>query len=211
MRTRIKLCGFTRAEDALEAAKLGVDAIGLVFYPPSPRNVGIEQARAIVDVMPAFVTIVALFVDAEARVVEEIIDALPEIGCLQFHGEESPKYCRQFDRPYIKAVRVRENTDFSGLCAEYQDAGGLLLDSYDPMTMGGTGQCIDWSLMPDALDMPLILAGGLDENTVGKAINRFHPYAVDASSGVESQKGIKNKEKMAAFVRAVNQGDSKTA
>ena len=208
MRTRIKFCGFTRAEDARYAARLGVDAIGLVFYPSSPRNVTIEQAVEIVESLPAFVSVVALFVDAEITQVRDVLAKVP-VDCLQFHGDEPPEICRLFGKRYIKAVRMKESTDIKLLAERYHDAGGLLLDAYHPEANGGTGQCFDWELMPSSCVLPIILAGGLDELNVGMAITQTKPYAVDVSSGIESNKGIKDNIKMAAFIKAVMQGDIK--
>ena len=207
MRTRIKFCGFTRPDDAVYAANQGVDAIGLVFYPRSPRNVTIEQAQSIVRSLPAFVTVVALFVDAEASSIREVMASV-QVDCLQFHGDEEPAFCRQFNKSFIKAIRVKDGINIQALAERYQDASALLLDAYDAAYHGGTGRRFDWSLMPDNCKLPLILAGGLDENNVSEAVKRVKPYAVDVSSGVEAQKGIKDKKKMAAFVRAVNQGDT---
>jgi phosphoribosylanthranilate isomerase len=206
MRTRIKLCGFTQPEDAVVAADLGVDAIGLVFYPQSPRHVGIEQAQAIVKAVPAFVTVVALFVDAEEAYIRHVLASVA-VDCLQFHGDEPPEFCTLFNKSYIKAIRVQTGSDIPALAKRHQDASGLLLDAYSADSKGGTGHRFDWSLVPATCRLPLILAGGLDESNVALAVTQLGPYAVDASSGVETQKGIKNKEKMAAFVRAVNQGD----
>ena len=208
MRTRIKFCGFTRTEDARYAARLGVDAIGLVFYPRSPRNVTIEKATEIVMSLPAFVSVVALFVDAEITAVRDVLAKIP-VDCLQFHGDEPPEMCRLFGKRYIKAMRMKENTDIKLLAEQYHDADGLLLDAYHPDAKGGTGKCFDWSLIPSACPLPIVLAGGLDERNVGVAITQAKPYAVDVSSGIESDKGIKDNIKMAAFVKAVTQGDNK--
>ena len=147
MRTRIKICGFTRAKEARCAAELGVDAVGLVFYPSSPRNVGIEQAREIVKSLPAFVTVVALFVDEEAVRIREVLENVP-IDLIQFHGEEAADHCRAFGKPYIKAVRMRPEIDIARLTNEYYDAAGLLLDAYHPGVKGGTGSRFDWDLIP---------------------------------------------------------------
>lgn len=209
MRTRVKICGFTRVEDAVSAAGLGVDAIGLVFYPPSPRNVNINQAIEIIDALPAFVTTVALFVDADEKTVRSILDLAP-IDCLQFHGGEPPEACRLYGKRYIKAVRVNKDTDFNKLCREYYDAGALLLDADVKSAYGGTGSRFDWSLIPGSLSLPVILAGGLDASNAQSAITGIRPYALDVSSGVEAQKGIKDKDKMTAFMNAVQSGDSIT-
>jgi phosphoribosylanthranilate isomerase len=207
MRTRVKICGFTRVEDAISATGLGVDAIGLVFYPPSPRNINIKQAVEIISALPAFVSTVALFVDADDKTVRSVVDSAP-IDCLQFHGNEPGEACRKYGKRYIKAVRVNADTDFNRLSQEYYDAGALLLDADVRSAYGGTGSQFDWSLIPKSLPLPLILAGGLDPSNAQSAITGVRPYALDVSSGVEAQKGVKDKIKMTAFMNAVQLGDS---
>ena len=202
IRTRVKYCGITRAEDAQAAADLGVDAIGLVFYPPSPRAVSIEQAREITSVLPAFVTVVALFVDPDQQAVEQVLTDLP-IDLLQFHGDESAQYCQRYDWPYIKAVRMREGVDVAAVAKEHAEARGLLLDSYQAGVAGGTGQTFDWAKVPNTCQSPIILAGGLNPENVASAIEQVRPYAVDVSGGIEAAKGIKELEKMKAFMRSV--------
>ena len=199
---RTKICGITRPEDGQEAARLGVDAIGLVFYPPSPRHVSLDQARAIVAALPPFVTVVALFVDPSVAEVEAVLHAVP-VDVLQFHGEESPDFCRQFARPYLKAVRVRPSLDLLQYAAHYAGARGLLADAFVPGMAGGTGATFDWSLHPPNLPLPLILSGGLDPSNIAAAVAAVRPAAVDISSGVESAKGIKDPALMAAFIGAV--------
>lgn len=199
---RTKICGITRPEDGQEAARLGVDAIGLVFYPPSPRHVLLDQARAIVAALPPFVTVVALFVDPSVAEVEAVLHAVP-VDVLQFHGEESPDFCRQFARPYLKAVRVRPSLDLLQYAAHYAGARGLLADAFVPGMAGGTGATFDWSLLPPNLPLPLILSGGLDPSNIAAAVAAVRPAAVDISSGVESAKGIKDPALMAAFIGAV--------
>ncbi|MEQ1528109.1 MAG: phosphoribosylanthranilate isomerase [Methylococcales bacterium] len=206
MRTRVKICGFTRAEDAVCAAQLGVDAIGLVFYPPSPRSVEIEPAREIVAVLPPFVTVVALFVDEQEARIREVL-ARVRVDMIQFHGDESPAACRLYDKPYMKAVRMQENTDVAALAGHYHGAAGLLLDAYHPGEKGGTGSRFDWALIPKQCSLPIILAGGLDEHNALTALQSVNPYALDVSSGVEAGKGIKDARKMAAFIREVNNGN----
>lgn len=201
-RMRTKICGITRPEDGQEAARLGVDAIGLVFYPPSPRHVSLDQARAIVAALPPFVTVVALFVDPSVAEVEAVLHAVP-VDVLQFHGEESPDFCRQFARPYLKAVRVRPSLDLLQYAAHYAGARGLLADAFVPGMAGGTGATFDWSLLPPNLPLPLILSGGLDPSNIAAAVAAVCPAAVDISSGVESAKGIKDPALMAAFIGAV--------
>jgi len=206
MRTRVKICGFTRVEDAVCAAQLGVDAIGLVFYPLSPRNVGIEQAVKIVNALPAFVSVVALFVDEQESRIREILDRVP-IDCLQFHGDESADACRLYRKRYMKALRMQDGIDIPRLALHYHDAAGLLLDAYHPGAKGGTGNRFNWELIPENCALPIILAGGLDESNARQAVQAVRPYALDVSSGVEAEKGVKDALKMAAFVREVNEGD----
>jgi phosphoribosylanthranilate isomerase len=202
---RIKICGITRVEDGLAAAELGADAIGLVFYQQSPRGVTVEQARAIVDAMPPFVSIVGLFVNAPMMEVEHVIQQVP-LDLLQFHGEESGGYCEQFNRPYIKALRMRPDLELSTVIKGYFSARGILLDSYVEGVPGGTGQTFAWSPVPDEVKKPIILAGGLDSGNVARAVNIVRPWAVDVSGGVEKSKGIKDPVLMAAFIAAVNGG-----
>lgn len=202
---RSKICGITRIEDALLAAEAGADAIGLVFYAKSPRAVDVRQARAIIAALPPFVTTVGLFVDASSCELGEILDAVP-LDLLQFHGDESPAFCEGFRRPYIKALRVKPGDDIAARVEAYKNAAGILLDTYVPGIPGGTGEAFDWSLVPQGLSKPIILAGGLTAENVAEAIRRVHPYAVDVSGGVEAAKGIKDAEKIRAFMRAVKLG-----
>lgn len=204
MRTRVKICGFTRREDAVIAAGLGVDAIGLVFYPPSPRNVTIEQAVAITQALPAFVSVVGLFVDAEPSFVKDVLSRV-SIDCLQFHGDEPPEACLLYGKPYIKAIRMKANTNLTELADQYADASGLLLDAYHPGIQGGTGSGFDWELIKNQGKLPIILAGGLSPDNVTLAVQQVRPYALDVSSGVEAEKGIKDAAKMAEFIKKTNQ------
>jgi phosphoribosylanthranilate isomerase len=206
MRTRVKICGFTRVEDAVYAAHQGVDAIGLVFYPPSPRNVSIEQAQKIVAALPAFTTVVGLFVNETESKICEVLNAV-RLDCLQFHGDETPNDCWLFNFPYIKAIRMQQNTDIVQLAKDYHDAAGLLLDAYHADARGGTGHSFDWDLIPKSCALPIILAGGLDTSNAKQAIQAVRPYALDVSSGVESGKGIKDSLKITAFIQQVNEGD----
>lgn len=201
-RTRVKICGITRAEDARLAARFGADAIGLVFYAPSARSVDIAQAQAIVQALPPFITVVGLFVDPEAEAVQAVLDAVP-LDLLQFHGNESPAFCGQFSRPYIKAVPMAEAVDLADYAASYDQARGLLVDSHGAGKQGGSGMTFDWSRLPRACDKPIILAGGLHPGNVAEAIRRTRPYAVDVSSGVESARGIKDPAKIEHFMRSV--------
>ena len=203
MRTRVKICGFTQAGDAVTAARLGVDAVGLVFYPPSPRYIEIDQAAEIARSLPAFVSVVALFVDEQEQRIRQVLEHV-NIDLLQFHGDESADFCRAFRKPYIKAVRMQESIDITTLEKEYHDASGLLLDAYHPDAKGGTGSRFDWDLIPAECSLPIILAGGLDAENARQAIEKTRPYALDVSSGVEAGKGIKDAAKMQAFLTEVN-------
>ncbi|MBU0809897.1 phosphoribosylanthranilate isomerase [Pseudomonas spirodelae] len=199
---RSKICGITRIEDALAAVEAGADAIGLVFYAKSPRAVTVQQARAIISALPPFVTSVGLFVDASRCELGELLDAVP-LDLLQFHGDESPADCDGYHRPYIKALRVKPGDDIAAQVELYKNASGVLLDTYVPGIPGGTGEAFDWSLVPEGLSKPIILAGGLTVANVAHAITRVRPYAVDVSGGVELTKGIKDAEKIRAFMQAV--------
>lgn len=203
MRTRVKICGITRPEDGILAAHYGADAIGLVFYAPSPRAVTIDQARAIVAQLPPFVSVVALFVNATEQEIREVLSQVP-VDLLQFHGDEDAAFCGRFGRPYIKAISMRDGVDLSGMCDIYADAAGLLLDTFHKDVRGGSGESFDWSRIPKDLKKPLILAGGLNADNVVEAIMQVRPYAVDVSSGVEQAKGIKDKDKIAALIRGVS-------
>ena len=199
---RSKICGITRIEDALAAVAAGADAIGFVFYAKSPRAVSAGQARAIIAALPPFVTTVGLFVNASACELNETLDAVP-LDLLQFHGDETAEHCEGFHRPYIKALRVKAGDDIAAACAAYKSASGILLDAYVDGVPGGTGQAFDWSLIPQDLSKPIILAGGLSAGNVRQAIDRVQPYAVDVSGGVEKSKGIKDHDKIRAFMQAV--------
>jgi len=202
---RSKICGITRIEDALVAAEAGADAIGLVFYAKSPRAVTIQQARAIIAALPPFVTTVGLFVDASRCELNEILEAVP-LDLLQFHGDEAPAACDGYHRPYIKALRVKRGDDIAAQVAQYSKASGILLDTYVAGVPGGTGAAFDWSLVPQDLPKPVILAGGLTPQNVRAAIQQVRPYAVDVSGGVEASKGIKDAEKIRAFISEVQRG-----
>ncbi len=206
MRTRVKVCGFTRVEDAVFAAEAGADAIGLVFYPPSPRNVEIKTAVRIVNALPAFVTVVALFVNELEGNIRNVLQHV-SVDCLQFHGSERSEDCRIYGKRYIKAIKMTLGTDIAQAALEFGDADGLLLDACDPVRHGGTGNCFDWDLVPKQCELPLILAGGLNSLNVKSAVTAIRPYAVDVSSGVETGKGIKDRDKITAFISAVQQGD----
>lgn len=205
-RTRIKICGITRPKDGVAAVQLGADAIGLVFYPPSPRFIAIEQASSIIQALAPFVTTVGLFVNAERREVEEVLEHVP-LSLLQFHGDEEPSYCSSFGERYIKAIRMEEGVDLHRVAAEFSSASGLLVDSYHPGIPGGTGESFDWNRIPADLSLPLILAGGLGPSNIAEAVSSVHPYAVDVSSGVEASKGIKDSVKMSQFIQGVAKAD----
>ncbi len=204
--TRTKICGITRVQDALAAAASGADALGLVFYEKSPRYVTVQQAAELVRAIPPFVTIVGLFVNPSEDAVRNVLCQIP-MDVLQFHGEESPEFCAQFGRPYLKAVRVRQGVNLVQCAARYQGAQGLLLDAFIEGTHGGTGESFDWALIPHDLLLPVILSGGLHAGNVAEAIKQVRPYAVDVSSGVEAAKGIKDVAKVAAFINEVKNID----
>lgn len=203
--TRVKICGITREEDALAAAEAGADAIGLVFYAPSPRYISPERARRIVCALPPFVSSVGLFVDASAAEVRAVLDQVP-LSMLQFHGDEPDDFCRQFGRPYLKALRVRPGDNLDELAARWSGASGILLDSYKPGVPGGTGETFDWSIIPSSRTWRLVLAGGLETSNVHAAVQQAAPWAVDVSGGVELSKGIKDSQKINAFIEEVKRG-----
>jgi phosphoribosylanthranilate isomerase len=202
MKTRIKICGITRVEDARAAARLGADAVGLVFYAGSPRAVTPAQAAEIIRALPPFVVPVGLFVNADATTVRDTLAAAP-VQLLQFHGDETPDYCAGFGRPFLRALRVRVETDLLQYARDFHAAKGLLLDAWVEGVHGGTGATFDWSLIPPDLPMPVILSGGLNPDNVEQAVRRVRPWAVDVSSGVESAKGIKDAAKIETFINGV--------
>jgi phosphoribosylanthranilate isomerase len=204
MKTRVKICGITRVEDALAAVHAGADAIGLVFYDKSPRTVNIAQAQAIVHAMPPFVCVVGLFVNASSDWLGSVL-AEVSLDLVQFHGDETPSQCEQINMPYCKAIRVKADTNLLQYASEYVNARALLLDAFHESAFGGTGHTFDWNLIPKGIQKPLILAGGLTAENVVTAIEQVRPYAVDVSGGVESSKGIKDAAKIAAFMQAVNE------
>lgn len=202
MNTRVKICGITRVEDALEAAKQGSDAIGLVFYAASSRSVSNEVARAIVAALPPFVSVVGLFVNASRADIDAVL-AEVRLDVLQFHGDETPDDCTQFNLPFLKAIRVNADTNLLQYAIDFRHAQALLLDAHSDAAYGGTGQTFDWNLIPAELSKPIILAGGLNADNVEQAIMQVKPYAVDVSGGVELSKGIKDADKIAAFMQGV--------
>lgn len=206
MRTAVKICGITRPEDGRAAAHAGAHAIGLVFHPRSPRYVTAEQAQAVIAALPPFVTAVGLFVDPDPALVRATLQRVA-LQLLQFHGDETPELCTAFAMPYIKAVRVVPEVDLLQFARRFASAKGLLLDAYVEGTHGGTGQVFEWGLIPSGLPLPVVLAGGLTPENVGQAVRRVRPWAVDVSSGVERDKGIKDAARIAAFIKGVRDAD----
>jgi len=204
--TLIKICGITREQDLHAVANSGADAIGLVFYDKSPRHVSAQQAAELMRHVPPFVTVVGLFVNPTVDYVRQVL-ANVSLDVLQFHGEESPEFCQQFGKPYLKAIRVKAGVDLVECAARYAGAQGLLLDAFVEGTQGGTGESFDWALIPQNLSLPVILSGGLHTGNVAEAVKQVLPYAVDVSSGVEASKGIKDAAKVAAFIKEVKQID----
>ena len=200
MRTRIKICGITRLEDAQASIKAGCDALGFVFFKESPRYIALDAFKAIAKVLPPFVTKVGLFVNAEPVDIQKAIQS-GLIDLIQFHGEETPQFCRQFEFPYIKAVGVSSSVNLLQYEKDFYDADALLLDASHEHLKGGTGQTFDWNLIPNSLSKPVVLAGGLTVDNVKEAIKQVKPYAVDVSGGVEESKGIKNSLKIQAFIK----------
>lgn len=198
---RIKICGLTREEDVQAAVTAGADAIGLVFYPDSPRHVSIERAVALCRHVPPFVTIVGLFVNASRAEIHRVIEAVP-LNLLQFHGDETVDQCEGFGLPYVRVARVRPGVDLLEFASQFPTARALLLDTWTP-EYGGSGESFDWSLAPASCPLPVILSGGLTPDNVADAIRQVRPAAVDVSSGVESAKGIKDAAKIRAFISAV--------
>jgi phosphoribosylanthranilate isomerase len=205
LRTRIKICGITRTGDAADAARAGADAIGLVFYPPSPRFLSTERAREIRDALPPFVQAVALFVNPDAAQVAQVIGRVHP-SMLQFHGEETPEFCAQFGVPFVKACRVKKGVDALEYLRPFSGAAAWLFDSHVP-EYGGVGESFDLNLMPVVKERPVILSGGLSSTNVGELIRKVRPWGVDVSSGVESAKGIKHAAKIAAFIAEVRNAD----
>jgi phosphoribosylanthranilate isomerase len=206
-RTRIKICGITRPEDGLEAARAGADAIGLNFFPSSPRVITIADAKRILAVLPPFITTVGLFVNPTEAEVRDVLAQVP-LDMLQFHGDEDSQFCASFNRPYLKAIKMRANTDLAGMLRTYHSAQGILLDAWHETLPGGTGQAFDWNLLDSVdgsqtLKYRLVLAGGLRPGNVVQAIHKTKPWAVDVSSGVESAPGIKSAELTRQFITAV--------
>lgn len=205
-RTRIKICGITREQDLHAALAAGADAVGFVFFPPSPRHLTLERAADLARMVPAFVTRVGLFVNPSAEILAETLAAVP-LDLIQFQGEETPEFCEKAGRPYVKVARMRPGVDLVEFARAYPSARGLLLDAYVE-SYGGAGQTFDWSLVPKDMPLPIMVAGGLKADNVGDAIRQLRPWGVDVSSGVEAAKGIKDPGKINAFVAAVRDADS---
>ncbi|MBL3825618.1 MULTISPECIES: phosphoribosylanthranilate isomerase [Marinobacter] len=203
MSVRVKICGLTRPEDIDGAVQSGADALGLVFYEPSPRSVSVQQAAELAIRVPAFVSVVGLFVNPTKQDVEAALDKVP-LDLLQFHGDESPAFCASFGRRWIKAIRVREAGQIEAAFREFQNASGLLVDAWDPERYGGTGKSFNWDLIPDHRPLPIILAGGLSSDNVFAAVKQVKPWAVDVSGGVEQDKGIKDIQKISHFIKEVH-------
>ena len=197
---KIKICGLTRPQDAQAAAELGADAVGLVFYAKSKRCVDAAQAAEITTALPPQVVKVALFVNETADSIRRILAAVP-IDIVQFHGDEAPEFCRQFGKPYWKAVRVRSAQDIAEAAGRYADAAALLLDAHIEGQYGGTGQVFDWRLLPETMPLPWILSGGLNPDNVAAAVRQTGAAWLDVSSGVEQAPGIKSRDLMANFIR----------
>ena len=199
MAVRVKICGITRIDDLHAACDAGADALGFVFYDKSPRHVSVEAAAALVRALPPFVQSVGLFVNADPAYIESVLKHVP-LDLLQFHGDESPLDCIRYGRPYLKAVRVKADTDLLKCAADFDAARGLLLDAYVAGVPGGTGERFDWGLIPANLPKPVVLSGGLTPDNITEAVQGVRPWAVDVSSGVELTKGIKDSHKMAQFI-----------
>ena len=206
MRTRVKICGITRYNDATAAINEGADALGFVFYEPSPRYISVEEAALIFNKIPPFINTVGLFVNADYDFVLNASNAL-NINLLQFHGDEDEAYCSSFGKPYIKAIRIQETTNLLDVSRQFHSASGLLIDAFDKDKFGGTGETFDWSLLQTACDLPIILAGGLTPDNISDAIKQTHPYAVDVSSGVEESKGVKSHPLIKQFMKEVKCAD----
>jgi phosphoribosylanthranilate isomerase len=199
---KIKICGLTDPENSKQIASLDIHAIGLVFFNESPRAVSIEQANEIIQELPPFINKVGLFVNANSNFVDQVLNSV-NIDTIQFHGDESSSDCSQFQMPFIKAIRMREGTNLLSQAEEFSSASGLLLDSFEEDSYGGTGKSFDWNLIKNNLDLPIILAGGLNKDNIMSAIEKTQPYAIDISSGVEVDKGIKDIEKTKEIIEIV--------
>ena len=207
LRTRVKICGITRLQDAYLAQALGADSLGFVFVPASQRFIKPDAALQIAKTLSPFVTCVGLFLNADAQDVRDVLSLMPSM-MPQFHGQETAQYCDQFERPYLKAIGVGGGMPTNAELCVFRHCAGFLFDSNAPGELGGTGHAFDWTQLTEKFERPLILAGGLNVHNVEKAIKEVAPHAIDVSSGVESQKGIKDSEAMKSFMAAVSKADS---
>jgi len=205
-RTRVKICGITQTSDAIAAVNAGADALGFVFYEPSPRCVSTDKAKEIINAIPPFINKVALFVNANSDYISSVLEQV-NIDTIQFHGDETEAFCRSFNMPYIKAIRVQETTDIQKVSNEFSSASGLLVDAYDSSQYGGTGKSFNWDLLPNTCSLPLILAGGLKADNICQAIQTTNVYAVDVSSGVEESKGVKDHALIKQFMHEVKRAN----
>jgi phosphoribosylanthranilate isomerase len=210
MRTRIKICGIRDPEHARLAAREGADAVGLVFHPSSPRFIDVDTAAKVARALPSFVMAVGLFVDAAEAEVRRVLERVP-LDLLQFHGEEIPEACERYGKPYLRAVRMEEGVDLLEYAHRFSRAKALLLDAHVPGVAGGTGQRFDWGRIPRDLPIPFVLSGGLDAGNVGRAIRETRPWAVDVSSGVERERGVKDPSRICEFIRSVQREDVRPA
>lgn len=206
LRTRVKICGITQLDDALAAIHYGADALGFVFYEKSPRFLNVQAAQAIFNNIPPFISKVALFVNADHNYVSEALDKL-SIDVLQFHGDEDEAFCTSFNKPYLKAIRMRDTTNLNNIADTYSSASGLLLDAFDSAQYGGTGQTFNWNLVPKQCNLPIILAGGLNAQNVYAAVQNTGVYGVDVSSGVEKSKGVKDHLLIKQFMHEVKRAN----
>lgn len=206
-RTRIKICGLRDPAHAKIAAEEGADAIGLVFHKPSPRYLEMRDAAKVAQALPPFVAAVGLFVDLPADQVRAILQEVP-LDLLQFHGDETPEYCEQFGRPYIRVAKMGPGVDLLEYADRFSRAKALILDADVPGVAGGTGETFEWSAVPRNLPLPLILSGGLNARNVARAVREVRPWAVDVSSGVESARGVKDPAKIVEFIRSVRREDA---
>ena len=206
-RTRVKICGLREPAHARVAAEAGADAIGFVFYGPSPRYVEAANARKVAAVLPPYISKVGLFVDEPAESIEEILGEL-DLDLLQFQGDEPPDFCARFGKPFVRAVRMEPGVDLLEYAHRFSAARALLLDAHVPGLPGGTGRTFDWAAIPRDFPLPLILSGGLDAANVGEAMRVVRPWAVDVSSGVESSRGVKDPAKIVEFIRSVRREDA---
>ncbi len=206
MRTRVKICGITCYDDAKAAISEGADALGFVFYEPSPRYISVEETELIFNKIPPFINTVGLFVNAKYEFVLNASNAL-NINLLQFHGDEDEAYCSSFGKPYIKAIRIQETTNLLDVSRQFHSASGLLIDAFDKDKFGGTGETFDWDLLQTTCELPIILAGGLSPDNISDAIKQTRPYAVDVSSGVEKSKGVKSHPLIKQFMKEVKCAD----